>query len=78
MMELVAVLLRAIVGAADGTVSCLRIHGYDLSPYSDDEQRERLDRALFVDDSLMGGTSEAPIGGASAPGSTGGEVKGKS
>ena len=43
-----------VVGAADGTVCCLRIHGMDVPPYSSDEQRDRLDAALFQDSALMG------------------------
>ena len=43
-----------VVGAADGTVCCLRIHGMEVPPYSSDEQKDRLDAALFQDSALMG------------------------
>jgi WD40 repeat protein len=40
-----------VVGAADGTVCCLRIHGMSGGEsYSTDEQRDRLEASLFVED----------------------------
>jgi hypothetical protein len=39
-----------VVGAADGTVCCLRIHGMSGGEsFSTDEQRDRLEASLFVD-----------------------------
>lgn len=43
-----------VVGAADGTVCCLRIHGMEVPPYSSDEQKDRLEAALFQDSALVG------------------------
>ena len=43
-----------VVGSADGTVCCLRIHGMDVLPYSSDEQKDRLNASLFQDSALMG------------------------
>jgi WD40 repeat protein len=40
-----------VVGSADGTVCCLRIHGMSGGEsYSTDEQRDRLEASLFVDE----------------------------
>mgnify|MGYP000985353579 FL=1 len=40
-----------VVGAADGTVCCLRIHGMaGGESFSTDEQRDRLEASLFVDE----------------------------
>ena len=47
-----------VVGSADGTVCCLRVHGMDVPPYSTDEQMERLESALFHDSALIGASEE--------------------
>ena len=50
-----------VVGSADGTVCCLRVHGMGVPPYSTDEQRDRLESALFQEDLLGGAGAGADV-----------------